>query len=97
MSWATHYIDALNRNKPVEFKPRGNSMRPRIKSGELVTVCPINRELKVGDVVLCKVKGTHYLHLVSAIKGTKYRISNNKGHINGWISLNSIFGICTSH
>ena len=46
-----------------------------------------------GDVVYCKVKGRQYLHLVSAIKGERYQISNNKGHVNGWIGINQIFGL----
>ena len=37
--------------------------------------------------------GHFYLHKISAIKnGKTYQISNNHGHINGWISRNQIFG-----
>lgn len=68
-------------------------MRPRIKSGQLCTVEPIDvTELDVGDIVLCKVRGAEYLHLVKAIQGPRFQIGNNRGHINGWITASSIFG-----
>ena len=93
MSWANNYIDKLKQGKIVQFRPRGNSMKGKIENGQLVTVIPIKQELQVGDIVLCKVKGNHYLHLIKAIKNNRYQIGNNKGYINGWIGLNSIFGI----
>jgi hypothetical protein len=84
-------------------------MQGRIESGQLVTVEPITdyTTLKPGDIVLCRVAGKEYLHLVDTIRyqhaataeeafrKAKYRITNNKGHINGWVSARSIFGICT--
>ena len=51
--------------------------------------------LKVGDIVLCKVNGKQYLHLVKAIQGKRFQIGNNRGRINGWVGENSIFGKCT--
>jgi hypothetical protein len=48
--------------------------------------------LQVGDIVLCKVNGREYLHLVKAIQGPRFQIGNNRGHINGWVSANAIFG-----
>jgi hypothetical protein len=70
-------------------------MKGKIESGQLVTVEPINgRKLKQGDIVLCKVNGSQYLHLIKAVQGDRYQIGNNIGRINGWISLNSIYGIC---
>jgi hypothetical protein len=32
-------------------------------------------------------------HLVKAIKNNRFLIGNNHGKINGWISINNIFGI----
>lgn len=95
MSWATFHIQALKEGKTVKFRPRGNSMEPRIKSGNLCEVKPIKdySTIKVGDVVLCKVKGNQYLHLVSALDSNgRFQISNNKGFVNGWISSNAVFG-----
>lgn len=98
MSWATNYIEKLKAKETVSFRPRGNSMVPKIKSGQLCTVAPIENysALKKGDVVLCKVGRSQYLHLISALgPNFTYQISNNKGHVNGWISKDAVYGILT--
>ncbi len=96
MGWAINYIKKLQTGETIQFKPRGNSMKGKINSGNLVTVEPISdRKLKKGDIVLCKVKGHEYLHLIKTTKGKQYQIGNNRGRINGWISIKAIFGICT--
>jgi hypothetical protein len=95
MGWASHYIAKLKNGETVSFRPRGNSMSGKIESGQLCTVEPIDpSNIEVGDIVLCKVKGYEYLHLVKAIQGQRFQIGNNKGRINGWITANSIFGKC---
>lgn len=95
MSWAASYIAALKRGETVTFRPRGTSMQGKINSGQLCTVEPVDPEtLSVGDIVLCKVKGQDYLHLVKAIQGPRFQIGNNRGGINGWISGGAIFGKC---
>jgi len=97
MSWATQYIALLKQGQTIKFRPHGNSMQPRIESGQLVTVTPVNCNLYVGDIVLCKVDGKQWLHLVSAIGSDgRFQISNNKGHINGWCKPENIFGIVTN-
>ncbi len=83
----------------VEFRPTGSSMVPLIHSRDLVRVAPVEpTALEVGDIVLARVSGTVYLHLVSAIDAGKERvqIGNNRGRINGWTTYPRIFGICTS-
>jgi len=93
VGWATQYIAKLGEGETVQFRPRGNSMTPKIQSGQLCTVSPVDPEsLKVGDIVLCKVNGNQYLHLVKAINGKRFQIGNNRGRINGWVSTNSIYG-----
>jgi hypothetical protein len=94
MGWATQHILRLQRGETVQLRPRGHSMRGKIASGQLCTVEPVTGELQVGDIVLCKVRGAEYLHLIKAIQGQRYQIGNNKGHINGWIGRNGIFGKC---
>jgi hypothetical protein len=96
MGWATSYIAKLKDGESVSFRPRGHSMKGKIESGQLCTVEPIAEfeDLKVGDVVLCKVSGAQYLHLIKAIKGKRFQIGNNRGGINGWIGSNAIFGKC---
>ena len=70
-------------------------MSGKIDSGQLCTVEPIDhKNIEVGDIVLCKVKGHEYLHLVKAIQWQRFQIGNNKGRINGWITANSIYGKC---
>lgn len=96
MGWAIHYIDRLRKGETVQFRPRGNSMAGRISSGQLCTVSPVDHDsLKVGDIVFCKVGGSEYLHLVKAISGPRFQIGNNRGRINGWVTKNQIFGVCT--
>jgi hypothetical protein len=96
MGWATQYIAKLIEGETVSFRPRGNSMIGKIESGQLCTVVPISSvdEIHVGDIVLCKVNGTEYLHLVKATQGERFQIGNNRGRINGWIVRSSIYGRC---
>jgi len=72
-------------------------MAGKIQSGQLCTVEPVDpASLRVGDIVLCKVNGRDYLHLVKAIQGKRFQIGNNRGRVNGWVSAGSIFGRCTN-
>jgi hypothetical protein len=96
MGWATAYIERLQKGETVSFRPRGHSMRGRIESGQLCTVEPADpATLEVGDIVLCKVHGRQYLHLIQAIQGRRYLIGNNRGRVNGWVSAAAIYGRCT--
>jgi len=93
MGWAASHIAKLQAGQCVSFRPRGNSMTPRIQSGQLCTVEPVNTaELAIGDVVLCRVHGAEYLHIVKAIHGVRFQIGNNHGRINGWILATAIYG-----
>jgi hypothetical protein len=93
MGWADGHISRLARGETVQFRPRGNSMVGKIESGQLCTVEPLGMyALAVGDIVLCRVKGAQYLHLVKAIQGERFQIGNNRGGINGWITRRQIFG-----
>lgn len=93
MSWAKDYIQRLKNGETVKFRPRGNSMSGIVESGQLVTVEPILSSPNVGDVVLCKVGGNQYLHKVTAVRSNgQFEISNNRGHANGWININAIYG-----
>jgi hypothetical protein len=95
MGWASAYIEKLGRGEAVSIRPRGNSMSGKIESGQLCTVEAVDpASVRVGDIVLCKVKGRDYLHLVKAIEGPRFQIGNNRGRINGWISTSAIFGRC---
>ena len=74
-------------------------MVPLIRSRQQVVVAPVDpSKLEVGDIVLARVAGTVYLHLVSSVDPAKKRvqISNNRGRINGWTSHDRVFGICVA-
>ena len=93
MGWADGHITRLAQGETVQFRPRGNSMVGKISSGQLCTVTPLaEHALAVGDIVLCRVKGNQYLHLVKAIQGERFQIGNNRGGINGWITKRQIYG-----
>lgn len=95
MSWATRHIADLIAGKTVEFRPKGNSMVGRINSGDLVTVEPLGESLPQKDeIVLCKVNGQQYLHLVKGVADGRYLIGNNRGGTNGWTPLKNIYGRC---
>ena len=96
LDWASGHIARLQRGETVSVRPRGNSVKGKIDSGQLCTVAPVDpATLAVGDIVLCCVHGAEYLHLVKAIQGGRFQIGNNRGRINGWIGANGIFGRCT--
>jgi len=95
VGWATQHIARPQEGGTVSFRPRGNSMKGKIDSGRLCTVAPVDpAQLAVGDIVLCRVHGAEYLHIVKAIQGERFQIGNNRGGINGWIGPHSIFGKC---
>ncbi len=91
MSWAERAIKLLTDGEEAVIKPHGNSMKPKVESGATVTLEPVEvADLEVGDIVLCKVKGNVYLHLVKALGDGRVQIGNNRGGINGW--TRTVFG-----
>ena len=98
MGWASHYIAKLVAGETVSFRPKGSSMAGKINSGQLCTLMPVTdpTKLQIGDIVLCRVQGAEYLHLIKAVRGPgeTFQIGNNRGGINGWIGPHGIYGIC---
>lgn len=94
--WAKKEIKSLREGKQVTFRPRGRSMAPLVFDKQKVTITP-DIIPEVGDIVLCTVKGNHFLHKVLDVKpnSTQFKIGNNKGFVNGWIGYNSIHGVLT--
>ncbi|WP_406180544.1 GNAT family N-acetyltransferase [Streptomyces sp. NBC_01006] len=89
--------DRIGRGETVEFRPTGDSMVPLIRSRQRVRVAPVDPALvEPGDIVLARVSGTVYLHLVSAVDTPRRRvqISNNRGRVNGWTGHDRVLGIC---
>lgn len=96
MGWAVAYIQKLKNGETVSFRPREHSMKGKIEFGQLCTIEPIEdfASLQKNDIVLCKVNGREYLHLIKAIQGARFQIGNNRGFINGWVGANLIYGKC---
>lgn len=98
MSWAMHAKEALKRGESVQIRPRGHSMRGRVNDGDLVTLEPCDPDtVKPGDVVLVRVNGKDYLHLVKAVQvhGKRFLIGNNRGGTNGWVGASALHGRAT--
>lgn len=96
MSWAKHAKEALRRGETVQVRPRGHSMKGKVNDGAKVTLSPCDPStLKMGDIVLVRVSGNDYLHLIKAINGKRFQIGNNRGGISGWVGPNAIYGLAT--
>jgi hypothetical protein len=97
MNWATHAIEALRRGETARVRPRGHSMKGKVEDGALATLVPCDpATLRVGDIVLVRVNGRVYLHLIKAVGGGRFLIGNNKGGVNGWVGPNAIYGVATA-
>jgi hypothetical protein len=96
MSWADHAIEALRRGETAQVRPRGHSMKGKVNDGALVTLepCAVGA-LEPGDVVLVRVRGAVYLHLVKAVNQGRFLIGNNRGGVNGWVGSHAIYGKAT--
>lgn len=93
MGWVKNAIKALNTSGECQVRPYGGSMRGRIESGQLVTICTvIPTELAVNDVVFVRWKGNYLLHLIKDIEDDQVLIGNNLGKINGWIPIADVIG-----
>ena len=87
MSWAKFAIEALQRGETVQIRPRGHSMRGKVNDGDLVTLEPCDpATLQPDDIVLVKVRGRDYLHLIKAVNG-----GDAKEKIQGPLTRNSVF------
>jgi hypothetical protein len=54
-----------------------------------VAPCDVDA-VAVGDIVLVKVSGIDYLHLIKVIDGRRLPIGNNRGGIHGWVGPDPI-------
>jgi hypothetical protein len=91
--------ERVARGSTVEFRPTGSSMVPLIRSRQPVVVAPVDAvRVEPGDIVLARVSGTVYLHLVSALDRAagRVQISNNRGRVNGWTTHARVYGICVA-
>lgn len=69
-------------------------MKGKVEDGALVTLGPCHpHQLQIGDVVLVRVNGAVYLHLIKARQGDRFLIGNNRGGTNGWVGPEAIYGL----
>jgi len=96
-NWAQAAIEKLGTGANAVIHPRGSSMHPKVKDGAEVELTPItaDTELSKGDIVLVKVKGKVYLHLIKGVRGgdAEFQIGNNRGGINGWTGRQHVYGL----
>ena len=92
MNWKK---EKLEKGESFITSEKGNSMTPRIMSGQKHMLSPVKlEEVEIGDIVYAKVHGRFFTHLVVAKNKEKgLQIGNNHGHINGWTK--SVFGKVT--
>jgi len=95
----------LQAGETVEFRGGGNSLHPRIKSGECCKYEPVFKhdDIKVKDIVFCQIKGRFWGHMVKKktfVGGRdeyEYTISNIHGWENGTCALEHIYGKVVDH
>jgi hypothetical protein len=93
VSWADRAIAELREGRETTIRPVGGSMRPLVMSGARVRLAPLgDQPPRPGEIVLVRVKGSVYLHLVKAVDGERVQIGNNRGGINGWTGRTSVYG-----
>jgi SOS-response transcriptional repressor LexA len=78
-------LAALEQTGVHSMKVFGQSMKPKIESGSLLTFHKTD-DYQVGDVVLSRVKSRFIdAHQITKIDAEgRYMISNNRGRDNGW-------------
>ena len=86
--WADHYIRLLNKGKTVQFRTHEKSLEPFMVEGDLVTMSPIEaKQVKVGDIILCKIGRTHYLRIVKEAVNNRFFMGDNRNQTVGWTEI----------
>jgi len=79
---------------PVTICLEGESMRPLIRRGkDPVTIIPLSRPLKKGDVVLFRLGEKYIVHRVWKLRGGRVRtFGDNCWRPDPWIPLEQVLG-----
>ncbi len=98
--WAQTARDELYAGQTVQIRPRGHSMTGRINDGDLVTLAPCSPDnLAAGDIVLARVQGRRFshlvLHLIHERDGERFLVGSVTGREDGWIGAADIYGKVT--
>lgn len=81
---------------PVTICLEGDSMRPLIRRGkDRVTILPLTRELKIGDIVLFQGGADRYVvHRVYRLRpGGVCTLGDNCWNTDGWMPLENVWGL----
>lgn len=72
----------------------GDSLSPIVLSGEFLILKPIDREIRLYDIVLCEVNDYLMTHMIVNISqdGKYYLIGSTHGWIFGW--TDKIYALC---
>lgn len=98
--WAEEALRELQAGRAIAVRPRGHSMDGRVADGDSVTIesCAAG-DLVAGDIVLARIQGRRYshlvLHLVIAREENRFLIGNNRGRLDGWVTAEEVFGKVT--
>jgi hypothetical protein len=95
MGWADEAIERLKSGQVAKVRLRNQSLTGKVEENELVTLSPLTKPLKVGDVVLVTVKGTISLQMVKDLNNGRFLIGNTRGGNAGWVKIEAIHGIVT--
>ncbi len=95
-------MERLQNSLSAEVRPRGHSMKGLIDDGDLVTLEPLlSHELAPGDIVLVRVPGKRFshivLHKIVSVEEGIFLIGSHQGRIDGWVERADIYGFATSH
>ena len=90
----------LQNGNTVAFRSSGNSLDPRVCSGDSCTYQPVANaaEIQLNDIVFCEVQpgNRFYAHIVRKIEDWEGRrcftIANYAGRENGWCYSEHIYG-----
>ena len=95
-------LEAMRASRPYTFTiDEGGdlaSMRRAFKHGQTVTIEPVSdasQEVKAGDIVYLRWRGSYIMHIVQEIQGDQYLIVNSLGKINGWVPGSDLVGRVT--
>lgn len=101
-TWADEAVKRLQNGLFAEVRPPGHSMTGLVGEGDLVALKPfMSYELTPGDIVLVRVPGKRYshivLHMVLSVGHEQFLIGSHQGRTDGWVKRSAIFGIASSH
>lgn len=88
----------LDQGNSVRFKARGDSMRPLLNDGDIITIAPIdNKRLKTGDIVFYVYKGRPLVHRITGFFRSDGRVTaiiqgDACGGASDHVLLNNIWG-----